>query len=102
MPEMKPSILALALAASVIAMTPADADRRRDQDDALQGLRAGGFRPLREIEARTFRQMPGATYLGPELDAQRGRYRLKFMRAGRVIWVDIDARTGQEVGRSGD
>ncbi len=26
---------------------------------------------------------------------------LKFMRGGQVIWVDIDARTGEVVGRSG-
>jgi uncharacterized membrane protein YkoI len=101
MQEMKPSLLALTLAATAIAATPAGAERPRDQDVALRGLREGGFRPLREIEARTIRQMPGATYLGPELDAERGRYRLKFMRGGQVIWIDIDARTGQEVGRSG-
>lgn len=58
--------------------------------------------PLREIEARVIPRMNGADYLGPELDAGSGRYRLKFMRGGRVIWVDVDARTGRPIGRSGD
>jgi hypothetical protein len=35
-------------------------------------------------------RMRGADYLGPELDYERGRYRLKFMRNGQVIWVDVD------------
>ena len=43
--------------------------------------------------------MRGSTYLGPEFDG--GVYRLKFMRNGSVIWVDVDARTGAVIGRSG-
>jgi hypothetical protein len=44
--------------------------------------------------------MRGADYLGPELDYESGRYRLKFMRGADVIWVDVDARTGQVIGQS--
>lgn len=102
MPEMKPSHLVLAFVAAGLVAAPAVADRKRDQDAAYEGRRAGEFRPLREIEGRTVRQMPGADYLGPELDPGRGRYRLKFMRDGRVIWIDVDARTGREIGRSGN
>ena len=37
-------------------------------------------------------------YLGPELNGDT--YRLKFMRGGRVIWVDVDAATGRILRRS--
>ena len=74
----------------------------RDQDAAYQARKEGRIMPLREIEARILPRMRGADYLGPELDAGSGVYRLKFMRGGRVIWVDVDARSGQVLGRSGD
>jgi hypothetical protein len=56
--------------------------------------------PLRSIERRVMPFMGGADYLGPEFNGQN--YRLKFMRGGRVIWVDVDAQTGRILGRSGD
>ena len=54
---------------------------------------------LREIEDRVLPRMREATYLGPEYAG--GVYRLKFMRGSSVIWVDVDARTGDVLGRSG-
>ena len=33
-------------------------------------------------------------YLGPEYDHNAFVYRLKFINAGRVIFVDVNARTG--------
>ncbi len=56
--------------------------------------------PLPKIERRVVPFMGGADYLGPELRGDT--YRLKFMRGGRVIWVDVDAATGRIIGRSGD
>jgi len=44
--------------------------------------------------------MGGADYLGPELRGQN--LRMKFMDNGRVIWVDVDPRTGRIIGKSGD
>lgn len=44
----------------------------------------------------------GADYIGAEYDGGMGRYRLKFMRGGSVIWVDVDGRTGAVVGRAGE
>ena len=44
--------------------------------------------------------MPGADYLGPELNGDS--YRLKFMQNGRVIWVDVDSQTGRILRRSLD
>jgi hypothetical protein len=75
--------------------------RPRDQDIAFRARREGRFMPLRAIEGRIVPQMRGFDYLGPELDAAAARYRLKFMRGPRVVWVDVDARTGEIVGRAG-
>ena len=55
--------------------------------------------PLPQIERRVMPFMGGADYLGPEFNGDT--YRLKFMRDGRVIWVDVDAATGRIIGRSG-
>ncbi len=101
---MNPSLAVLAacaLGATTLAvMQPADA-RPRDQDAAFDARRDGRIRPLREIEGRIMPRMGGAAYLGPEFDEGSGIYRLKFMRDGSVIWVDVDARTGAIIGRSG-
>ena len=96
--------LVAALAACLVA-SPALADPTRghggrDQDRVFEAFREGRSMPLPSIERRVLPFMGGADYLGPEFNGRT--YRLKFMRGGRVIWVDIDARTGQEVGRSGD
>ena len=92
--------LSAALAVGLLA-TPALADRRpRDQDRAFQAFREGRSMPLPKIERRVVPFMGGADYLGPELRGDT--YRLKFMRGGRVIWVDVDAATGRVIGRSGD
>jgi hypothetical protein len=74
----------------------------RDQDMAYSEARAGNIRPLPEIERGVLPRMRGSSYLGPEFDPGSGTYRLKFMRSGSVIWVDVDARTGAIIGRSGD
>ena len=39
-------------------------------------------------------------YLGPEYDPTAMAYRLKFIQDGRVVFVDVDARTGQILGES--
>jgi hypothetical protein len=94
------SALLLGLIADA-SLTESAQVRRRDQDAAYDDTRNGQVRPLREIEAHVLPQMGGASYLGPEYDSVSARYRLKFMRAGSVIWVDVDGRTGAVIGRSG-
>lgn len=86
------------IAASLIA-SPALADRPRDQDRAFEATRHGRSMPLPMIERRVMPFMGGADYLGPEFRGDT--YRLKFMRDGRVIWIDVDAATGRIIGRSG-
>jgi hypothetical protein len=95
------TLAATVLAVGLLAAVPGDAQRRRDQDQAFAATRAGHVLPLQAIEARVLPQMRGADYLGPEFDAGSGTYRLKFMRGGAVIWVDVDGRSGAIVGRSG-
>lgn len=96
------SLLLAAMLGGAVACTAVAAHPPgRDQDNAFRGTREGRFMPLRSIEARVVPRMQGFVYLGPELDAQAGRYRLKFMRGPQVIWIDVDARTGEILARSG-
>ena len=95
-------LIALLLAPLV---TQADAQGRRGDADAVyQGRMAGSLMPLRSIENGVVPGMKarGADYIGAEYDEDMGRYRLKFMRNGSVIWVDVDGRTGAIVGRAGE
>lgn len=83
---------------------PAAADpcqQRRDQDRAFRAMREGRALPLPEIERRVIPAMHGAQYLGPEFDPDSGIYTLKFLRNGSVIWLKVDGRSGQIVGRAG-
>ena len=89
-----------ALAALCVGLLtgPALADPPRDADRAFEAKRKGRAMPLPKIERRVMPFMGGADYLGPEFNGNR--YRLKFVKDGRVIWVDVDAATGRIVGRS--
>ncbi|HEX8307844.1 MAG TPA: PepSY domain-containing protein [Allosphingosinicella sp.] len=91
----------LALTALSVAVPAAAGPRSRDQSGAFQGTLTGRIIPLRAIEARIVPQMRGFDYLGPEFDVDVGRYRLKFLRGQRVVWIDVDARTGEVIGKSG-
>ncbi|NLR71474.1 PepSY domain-containing protein [Novosphingobium sp. ERN07] len=92
------SALAMSLAALPVA---APAQQRPDeQNEARRDLRAGNVRSLRDIERRVLPTKPGMQYLGPEYDPSAMVYRLKFIRDGRVVFVDVDARTGQVMGES--
>jgi len=92
------TLLAAALAAGLLT-SPAMADRKREQDRAFEGTKRGRLLPLPELRERV---MPlvgrDAKPLSPEISGRT--YRMKFMRGGRVIWVDIDADTGRVIRRS--
>ncbi len=93
------SLLALAL----ITGAPSGAAFASQGDEAgmaRKDLRAGNVRPLREIERRVLPMMAGAQYLGPEYDPAAYTYRLKFIRNGRVMFVDVDARSGEVLRQS--
>jgi hypothetical protein len=89
-------LLLLGLAAAA----PAQAQTRGDHRDAFHARREGRILPVREIERRVVPSMPGAEYMGFDFDSGPGIYTLKFLRDGRVIWVDVDGRTGNVLGRT--
>ena len=91
---MLPLLLALGASAPV-------SDQHRDQDQAWAARRQGHILPLKEIERRVVPTMPGAQYIGVDFDPGSAVYTLKFLRNGAVIWVDVDGRSGQIVGRTG-
>jgi hypothetical protein len=94
-------IVASCLAASLVLTGAAPAfAQRNDQGAARKEMRAGNVLSLREIEARVLPTMRGHQYLGPAYDSTAMAYRLKFIRDGRVVFVDVDARTGRILGRS--
>ena len=94
-------LLAAVLAAGLLT-SPALAERPREQDQAFRATNEGRAIPLPQIRDRVMREInrdqAGAEYLGPEFRGDT--YRLKFMRDGRLMWVDVDAATGRIVGRS--
>jgi hypothetical protein len=90
-------IAAAALGAGLLT-APAVASPPRDADRAFEATKEGRSMPLPKIERRVMPFMGGADYLGPEFNGRT--YRLKFMKDGHVIWVDVDAATGRIIGRS--
>lgn len=88
--------------ALIVAVSPATAQDqlRGDQGEAIKEMRAGTQLPLREIERRILPKMQGSEYLGPAYDSTARAYRLKFIRDGRVTYVDVDARTGKIIRQS--
>lgn len=97
--QMKMFVL-LGLLATVPALAAPD-QRRGEQQRVYEARREGRLMSLREIEARVVPTMRGAQYIGSDLDAGSDVYTLKFLRDGTVIWVEVDGRTGQILGRTG-
>jgi uncharacterized membrane protein YkoI len=93
-------LAALAVAGLAVPAAAAQEQSQSDQGEARREAQAGTQLPLREIERRILPQMRGSEYLGPAYDSTARAYRLKFIREGRVTYVDVDARTGRVIGRS--
>ena len=89
---------------AVLALTglPAHAQEqaRGDQGEARREAQAGNIMRSGEIEAKILPMMRDAEYLGFAYDSTMRAYRLKFIKDGRVTYVDVDARTGRIIGRS--
>jgi hypothetical protein len=92
------TLLLSGLVATGLTSAPALADPPRDSQRAFEGRRDGRSMPLPQLERRVMPFIPGADYLGPELNG--GTYRMKFIQNGRVIWVDVDPQTGRIIRRS--
>lgn len=93
-------ILPVALALGGYAVPGAAQPSRSDQGEARKEMQAGNVLSLREIEQRILPTMRDAEYLGPAYDSTAMAYRLKFIRDGKVTFVDVDARTGRVLRRS--
>ena len=94
------SIVAATLVAAPLAAPAHAAQPQSEQGDARKEMRAGNQLSLRDIERRVIPTMRGAEYLGPAYDNAAMVYRLKFIRDGKVMYVDVDARTGRILRRS--
>ena len=92
------TLLATPASAALGAFQPEPPRAERDQDRAYDKARNGNAMPLPMLEQRIVPRMRGFQYLGPEM---RGNtYRFQFVRDGRLVWVDVDPRTGRVVGTS--
>ncbi|QNE32152.1 hypothetical protein F1C10_09490 [Sphingomonas sp. NBWT7] len=91
--------LPLLLAVSPAAAQPGDG--QRDGVAAWRALREGRILSIREIEKRVVPTMKDAQYIGFDFEMPSAVYTLKFLRDGTVIWVDVDGRSGQVIGRTG-
>ncbi|MEH6715663.1 PepSY domain-containing protein [Parasphingorhabdus flavimaris] len=87
------TLLALGVAA-VAPQTASSKDRRGEQNEARAQMMAGKVKSIRSIENQILPRMAGSEYIGPEFDPNALVYRLKFIRDGRVLFVDVDGRTG--------
>lgn len=96
------SFVSLALAATAfvgLAVPEADALGRRDEQDAARkAMLDGHVMPFSILKRRVESEMGDATYLGSEFNAGANRYRLKYVKDGKVVWVDVDGRTGDIIG----
>ena len=101
---MKQSVVAFFATLALMPFTAvagnAQPQRLNEQGEARREMQAGNILKSREIEARVLPTMRGHDYLGFEYDPAAMAYRLKFIRDGRVSFVDVDARTGRVLRRS--
>ena len=92
-------VILLAITATPV-LAGGQPQRFNEQGEARREMQAGNIMKSREIEARVLPTMRGHDYLGFEYDPRAMAYRLKFIRDGRVSFVDVDARTGRVLRRS--
>ena len=81
---------------------PVAAQQTRADQAAIRSV-TKQVRPLRAVVASVRAQSPydEMDYLGgPEFDAARYVYRLKFMDGSKVVFVYVDAVSGRIIGRS--
>lgn len=84
--------------ASALALSMAQPVSARPRTGVQELVEAGAIRPFEEIRSRVVGQTRG-DYLGVQLDEDSLTYRFRFIDAGRVFNVDVDARTGRILNR---
>ena len=90
------------MVATGFAADSAMAQSRSDQREARKEMKAGNSYTVDELARRIVPGMErkGWTYMTFEYDSARRAYRFKFIRKGRVMFVDMDERTGKEIRRT--
>jgi hypothetical protein len=95
----KTLIAGLGVLTALTALSPVAAGNRRDEQDAARRARVEGqVMPFSTIKQRVDSRMGDATYVGSEFNSASNRYRLKYVKDGKVVWVDADGRTGDITG----
>lgn len=94
------SMLAVLPLLLVTLAVPAPAEPNSEQGQVREQRKTGSVRSLRQIEQLILPQMKGKQYLGPEYDPIAMAYRLKFIKDGRVEFVDVDARSAKILNHS--
>jgi hypothetical protein len=95
-------IISLVSSLCLSAADPASARADRDRDHLRDAAVQGQVIPLNRLVAEVSSRSPynGMTYLGgPQFDAERMIYALKYMDGSQVVVVYVDARSGRIVGR---
>ena len=93
----------LALCVSAATAAPAQAldPKMKDHDAARAATKSGEIRSLGEIKSRVGNRV-GGELVGSKLDMDRKRYRLRYLREGSVVEVDVDAKTGHIIDIDGN
>jgi len=100
--RLKPLLLALVAAVAVLSAGIAaagnldDEESDHDQDRAFEALKRGEILPLDKVLAGLGQRHPGEL-IGVELEHRKGRwiYEVRLLDgSGRLIDLDVDARTG--------
>ena len=93
--------LALPLLLFAAPLSAQPGDQQRDGVAAWRALREGRILSIKDIERRVLPMMKDAQYIGFDFEMPSAIYTLKFLRDGTVIWIDVDGRSGQVIGRTG-
>lgn len=101
----RPFLLAGSLAALLSLAAPASAQRfahGNEQNAARRAMLDGRVMPFSIIKRRIQSEMgDNMSYVGVAPPPRPGVYRMQFMRDdGVVIWVDVDGKTGNIIGRT--
>lgn len=102
--KLSPTLSLIAVGLSLMsAAAPASAldPKVRDHDAAREATKSGEIRSLGEIRSRVGARVRGEL-IGSDLDMRSKRYKLRYLRDGSVVEVDVDARTGNILGIQGN
>lgn len=93
----------LALCVSAATAAPAQAldPKVKDHDAARAATKSGEIRSLGEIKSRVGSRVKGEL-VGSKLDMDQKRYRLRYLREGSIVEVDVDAKTGHIIDIDGN